>query len=354
MGTWSGANLPSRVQFGPRRLLTLSLIAALMFGLLAGCSSSSNTASPSASGTTPGKKLKVGVITATPIDQGTYDPAHYKAYKAVADRLGWDLKVAEAIPYGEGEQTLTRFAEDGMDVIISTDQGFEQAFLNVAAKYPNIKFIMASDLSDTRLPNVTAYVFNTYEMGCLAGAADALLSKSHIIGGLSGLPIPAALQAFGGAKYCADKVVPGTTLKIAYVNSFTDAALGNEVASSVFSQGADAIFGILGGTVPGVTTAAKAANGKYVGWLVDESSFGPDVVATSILFNFDKEWQEIADAITSNKIEPKVHRLGIADGAITVAPFRLGLSDLDKPMTDLVDSIKNGTVTVPETPVPAP
>ena len=334
------------------KILKVALVLLVTAGSVVACGSGSGSSTASSGGAT--KKLKVGVITATPIDQGSYDPAHYKAYKAEADQLGWDLTVAETIPYGQGEQTLTRFAQEGMDVIVSTDQGFEKSFLDVAAKYPNIKFVMASDLSTFNgLTNVTSYVFNTYDMGCLAGAAAALVSKSHLIGGLTGLPIPAAQQAFGGAGYCANLVVPGTTLKTVSINSFTDATKGNEVASAMFATGVDAVFGVLGSTTPGVITAARAANGKYIGWLVDESSAGPDVTATSVLFSFQLEWQEIAQAITSNNIEPKVHRLGIADGAITLAPFRLGLSALDSKMADLINSIKSGSVSVPQSPVPA-
>lgn len=333
------------------KTIRFALTLGITVATVAACGGGSSS-NPSGSSS---QKIKIGVITATPIDQGSYDPAQYKAYKAVADKYGWQLTVAEAIPYGQGEQTLTRFAQEGMNVIASTDQGFEKSFLDVAAKYPNITFVMASDLSTFNgLSNVTSYVFNTYDMGCLAGASAALVSQSHKIGGLTGLPIPAALQAFGGAGYCANVAVPGATLKTASINSFTDASKGNEVAASVYATGVDAMFGILGSTTPGVLTATKAANGKYVGWLVDESSFGPEVTATSILYNFNRQWEAIAQAIMSHKIEPKVHRLGIAEGAITAAPFRLGYSSLDSKIEQLINSIKSGSITVPQSPAPAP
>lgn len=299
--------------------------------------------------------LQVGVMTAVPITVGTWEPAHNAAYTAVGEQYDWDITIAEAIPYGEAEQALSRFGDDGMDVVFVTDQGFEQSFLNVAELYPDTKFIMMSDLSETRdLPNVAAFTFDFYQVGCLAGAAAALVSETHEIGGISGEALPAALLSFGGGQFCAEEVAPGTTLNVDYTHDWVDSAKAGEVTSAMLADGNDAFFGLLGGTTPGVVSAITDGGGWYIGWLVDESSFGPEVTPTSVVVNFQQLYENAAAQLDEGALATEVHRGTIEDGTITVLPLGLGFEDRDADLQGLVESIKNGELELPGEPIAAP
>lgn len=330
-----------------RRRVTLPLVAAMSVLVFAACGGGAeNTPGGTSS---PADQLQVGVLTATPINQGTWDPAHHAAYTALAKRNGWDVTIAEQVPYGEAAQALNRFGDQKSDVVFVTDQGFEKAMLDAAAKYPDTKFILMSNLSTTNgLPNVASYFIDWHEAGCLAGAAAALISKTHVIGAISGQPIPAATQAFGGARFCADEAVSGSEIKIQYVNDWIDTGKAREVADALAGQKADVFFGLLAGMVPGVTGAAKDHNGYYIGWLVDESKFGPEVTATNMTVNFTQLYEQAATAIHGT-FDAKIHQGTIQDGTITVQPYRLPeFADKNSALQGLYDRIKSGQLKVPD------
>jgi len=297
--------------------------------------------------TSASKQIDVGVITTSPINQGTYDPAHYAAYSKVFAQYGWHLKLAEAVPYGQGPQTFDRFGSQGLPYVFVTDNGEAQAMLDAAKKYPNTKFIMMSDIDSTQgLPNVTAYTFNWYEIGYIAGVESALASKTHVIGGISGQPIPAALKVFGGARFGADQAVPGTTLKIQYVNDWADAAKAREVAGALLGQKADVLFGLLAGMESAVAQAVAAGNAQYIGWLVDESKLYP-VTTASVTVNFLSQYEAAAKMLSSGHFDASIHRGTIEGGIITYVPFNGSNASYDGTLQQFVNKVKSGQLTVP-------
>src|SRR4051812_28490018 len=118
-----------------------------------------------------GKDVKVRVVTVTPTTAGTWDPAQRAAYDAVFKRNGWDEQVAEAVPYGKADQLFRQWGNDGVDVVFSTDNGFEDALLAAAKRFPKTAWVMMSGLSSTKgLPNVAGYTFDWCQLGYVQGA----------------------------------------------------------------------------------------------------------------------------------------------------------------------------------------
>jgi len=137
------------------------------------------TAAPADTGASDGgtaaasiEALDVRVITQTAVNQGTWDPQNYASYKAVADEMGWNLEIAEAVPYGEAEQVLTRWGNEGVDIVFSTDNGYQDSMLAAAAQFPDTDWVTMSDMSTTNdLPNVAAYTVDWCQLGFMQGVA---------------------------------------------------------------------------------------------------------------------------------------------------------------------------------------
>src|SRR4051812_2931690 len=112
-------------------ILAMAVVAAAVGAAFAGAASSAPAQAP----------LKVRVITATKVSQGTWDPSQYHAYSAIGKKQGWDLQIGEAIPYGQADQVLDRWGSDKVDIVFSTDNGFETHMLDAAAKYPDTLWV---------------------------------------------------------------------------------------------------------------------------------------------------------------------------------------------------------------------
>src|SRR5262245_43072351 len=138
----------------------LSLVAAGLALVVAACGGTTagdeKAASQPAKTATAGSEqksgndVKVRVVTVTPTNAGTWDPAQKAAYDAVFKANGWNSQVAEAVPYGKADQLFRQWGNDGVDVVFSTDNGFEDSLMAAAKKFPKTAWVMMSGLSSTQ------------------------------------------------------------------------------------------------------------------------------------------------------------------------------------------------------------
>jgi basic membrane lipoprotein Med (substrate-binding protein (PBP1-ABC) superfamily) len=278
----------------------------------------------SLAGSNAKSNLQVRVITATPLNAGTWDPQHAAGYRAVAKKQGWKLQVAELVPYGKATSVLQRWGDEGVDIVFSTDNGFERYMLDAAEKYPNTKWVIMSDMSTTRgLKNVGSYGVDSCEQGVLVGAAAALVSKNGNIGVDTSIPILPTKKELAGMAVGIKLVGSKAKMNIKYTGDFVDAAKAQEVASALIQDGADVItVPTNGGTSPETAKRVEQEGVPFIGENMDLSKFAPKQTVTSIILDFTRGYAEVGTQTASNKFQAKIRRLGFKDGFIRMLPIR--------------------------------
>ena len=126
------------------KLLAATLVAAAM--------------GVSASADAPKDKAKVGFIYVGPTgDHGwTYrhDIGRQQVEEAYGDRV--ETTFVESVPEGaDAERVLTQMALQGADIIFATSFGYMDPVINVAKKFPNVKFEHATGYKQG--PNLATY-----------------------------------------------------------------------------------------------------------------------------------------------------------------------------------------------------
>lgn len=292
------------------------------------------------------KALQVRVITVTPLRSGTWDPAHYAAYNPVAKQMGWKLQIAELVPYGKAAEVMDRWGREKVDIVFSTDNGYERYLLDAARKYPNTLWVIMSDLSTTKgLKNVGAYGVDSCEEGLIEGAAAAALSKKGVIGADSPIPILPNKKELAGMRIGANMVRPGTKINVRYTGDFVDVVKAQEIASALVQQGADVLTGpTSGGTTIEIAKRAQQEGVPYVATNMDISRFAPKAVVTSIILDFSRGYREVAQQRLSGKFVPKIRRLGFKEGYIKVLPFRLGKKAEERKTKQVLNKLLAGKV----------
>lgn len=333
------------------RLGVLATIAALAL-VVGGCGgSASDTAGEGAApASDAAEPPKVRVITVTPITAGTWDPTHNAAYTAAAKENGWDLQVAEAVPYGEAEQVFRRWGSEGVDVVFSTDNGFQDALLAAAERYPDTAWVMMSGLSTTNnLPNVAAHTFEWCELGYLQGAAGAMISESNHIGGVGGVEILPAKQTIEGVRLGAEAVQKDTKVSLRYTGDFVDTQKAQAVVSGLIGAGADVIIGVtVGGMAPQIAARAQAQDAWYIGDVADASKYAPEVTPTSVVVNLKSGYVEAVQGWMSGDFAPEIHITGVSEDTISALPFRLGFDQHNARLQEIEEHLKNDAVEWPQ------
>ena len=232
------------------RLTTLLASAAVALGL--------------ATGAFAEEKTKVGFIYVGPIGDGGWTYHHDEGRKAVEAEFGDKVETVyqESVPEGaDAERAITQMALNGADLIFTTSFGFMDPTINVAKKFPNVKFEHATGYKTA--PNVSTYSARFYEGRAIQGLIAGAMTESNIVGYIGSYPIPEVIRGINSAFIHARKVNPDVQFKIVWAYTWFDPSKEADAAKVLIEQGADVILQHTDSTAP---LAAAAAAGNVIGF----------------------------------------------------------------------------------------
>jgi basic membrane protein A and related proteins len=188
---------------------------------------------------------------------------------------------------------LTSAVRQKSDLVIAAGFLLANATATIAKRFPDTHFaitdytVHAAPFADKKgnplYDNVEGLTYAANEGGCLVGVLAAKMAQKagkKVIGAVGGLKIPPVDIWIAGYRYCAQKAVPGTVVKIGYSQDFVAADKCKTVAENQVAQGAQVLFQVAGGCGLGTLKAADEAGIWGIG--VDKDQYNDaDRVLTS-------------------------------------------------------------------------
>ncbi|MBX3456158.1 BMP family ABC transporter substrate-binding protein [Ferrovibrio sp.] len=228
--------------------------------------------------------LTVGVlIPGSKSDKGWMESG-YDGLKAAEAKFGGKIKVQfiENVKFGDMEQVLVALAGKNQ-MVIGVGGQTQGSVFKVAPRFSKVKFAIVGGNKDAAKPaNVSSYDVRQAEIGFVAGAAAAMLSKNGAVSYVGGLEIPAIVNTgkeFGnGAKY----INPAIKYFENYTGDFDDVAKSKEATLAAIAQGADVHYHILNLGLRGMEQAAREKNTKIIGSYTNRCGTDPLYIAYSI------------------------------------------------------------------------
>jgi len=333
------------------RLLLSGLALVAGSALLAGCSS--NAATQAADDTASGS---IVLVHDQPAGDGAVIDAQIAGTKSVAEQLGFseqEVYIADPANYAS---TLKNVADGGATVIVASFPRITDAFNEVAAEYPDIKFVhVYSDPADPKIDNLLTVSYNYYETMYLSGVLAASASqtgKVAWIGGDTQTQMAADYNAFvAGAK----SVDPSIEVTQGIVGDFADANKAQTIANQLYESGVDVIQADAGGADSGVVAAAGQAPGRLViGENPSVSDTAPDAALGYVGLDFGASVIESVDTVLADGFSGGDSVTGIGDSlfleVVATAPANAGAASfaaaqaaVEKAKADL----QSGTTKVP-------
>ena len=261
------------------KFTTLMASAALALGLAGGAYAQDKT--------------KVGFVFVGPVGDGGWTYEHNQGRLAVEKEFGDAVETVFVESVAEGpdsERVMTQMALDGADLIFTTSFGYMDPTINVAGKFPDVKFEHATGYK--RADNVSTYSARFYEGRAIQGHIAGKMTKSNIIGYIGSFPIPEVIRGINSAYIHAKKVNPDVEFKIVWAYTWFDPAKEADAAKVLIEQGADVVLQHTDSTAP--QAAAQEAG--------DVITFG--------------QASDMADAVPADvKEEALALKASIADGS---------------------------------------
>ncbi len=229
------------------------------------------------------EQTKIGFVYVGPVGDGGWTYEHDKGRQAVVEHFGDKVETVfvESVPEGpDAERVMTQMALNGADLIFTTSFGYMDPTINVAKKFPKVKFEHATGYKTA--PNVSVYSARFYEGRAVQGHIAGSMTKSNIIGYIGSYPIPEVIRGINSAYIHAKKVNPDVQFKIIWAYTWFDPAAEADAAKVLIEQGADVILQHTDSTAP-QAAAQAAGNVITFGQASDMSEYGPLPRVSSII-----------------------------------------------------------------------
>ena len=306
--------------------------------------------------------IKVGLVTSQGgIADLSFNWMAYQGLLQAETDFGVDGTLYESASPDDYLPLLQQCATDGNHLCFAVSYFMGDAVAAAANAYPNTKFAILDNSSDTPPANLRTITFNEKQAAYLAGALAGKLTATNKVGVVGGMEIPPVVAFAEGFRNGAQCANPNAEVLINYTGSFDNFALGETTAQGMISQGVDAIFGVGGQNGNGAIMYGTQHEILGVGVDVDQyvtlfgngSIDGSDKLLTSAMKKLDfAVWKTIEDYINGNFTSGSVV-YHLADGGVGMAPYHETDASIPQAIKDYVitvnDGIIQGTIDVNDT-----
>ena len=285
---------------------------------------------------------KIGFIYVGPTGDFGWSYEHDQGRLAIEEAFGDDVETTfvESVPEGaDAERVLTQMALSGHDLIFTTSFGYMDPTINVAAKFPNVKFEHATGYK--RANNVSTYSARFYEGRAVIGHIAGRMTKNNVIGYIASYPIPEVIRGINSAYHHAKKANPDVEFKIVWVFTWFDPAKEADAATTLIEQGADIIMQHTDS--PAAMTIAEEKGIYAFGQASDMKQFGPNARLSSIIDDWAPYYILRTKAVIDGTWTSVDTWDGIKEGMVEIGEFSDKVpADVQAEAQSLADSISNG------------
>jgi simple sugar transport system substrate-binding protein len=286
---------------------------------------------------------KVGFIYVGPIGDGGWTYEHNEARLAVEEEFGADVETVfqESVPEGaDAVRAMTQMALSGADLIFATSFGYMDQVIEVAERFPEVKFEHATGYK--RADNVSTYSARFYEGRAVIGHIAGRMTETNKVGYIASYPIPEVIRGINAAYIHAKEANPEVEFSIVWVYTWFDPAKEADAAQALIEQGADVIMQHTDSTAP--LAAAEAAGGVIgFGQASDMAEYAPAPRVTSIIDNWAPYYIDRVRAVMDGTWESQDVWHGIDEGMVEMGEMTDAIpEDVRAEAQALADSIAAG------------
>ncbi len=324
----------------------LSLFVLFLL-ILAACAPSAAPA-PAATTAPAAKTYKLAALFPGTVTDADYNTLGYLAAQAVQGELGVKMAFSENVAVPDVERVMREYVDQGFNIVWTHGSQFITQTKNVAKQFPNVIFVAETDAPD---PEATANVWildRNFHIGYYAlGYLAAKTTKTGKIGYLSGLTLPFSYAEYHAVEQALKDTNSKAILKGVWAGDFNDPTKARQFADTLIGEGYDVILGSLNLGMFGLFESVKAKTDKVLitAKYTDKSSYAPNHVMTSLLYDFAGPMKDIVKQVQGGKTGG-YYPLGFATGVNLQFPLKNVSADINTEIQRVVGDLKADKIKV--------
>lgn len=227
--------------------------------------------------------LSIAMLIPGKIDDNGFMEAGYNGLLKIEKDLGAEISYRDGVEPKKDALTaaLRELAQKSPDMVIAHGGQNNEAAQIVAAEFPNIPFVVVQ--GNVTGPNLSSYEVLQEDSAWLGGAMAGLMTKSGVVGHISGIRVPPGLKGRGGFYNGLMHTKPDAKFLTIFAGNQDDVALAARVAKAETDEGADIIFTMLNAGRQGASDAIRTAGVKQIGNVIDWTKIDPEVYLASAI-----------------------------------------------------------------------
>lgn len=316
--------------------------------LLTACSGGNSSDSAGSTGD-DGLAATALVVAQGGLGDESYNDYAYTGYqKGLADNGLKGTPIESDDIVGQGEQVLRRAGDEGLGLVIDLEYSHAEILPKVATDYPDTDFALIN--AEAKADNVASVLFQEQEGSYLAGALAAIqtsnttdpkINSDKVIGVIGGAQSAGIDKFLVGYIQGARDTDPDVKVLTAYSNDFADPTKGQQLAQSMFDQGADIVYAVAGGTGAGVIQAAQDDNHYAIGVDADQDDVAPGYVLTTMLKRTDVAMETLVKDYADGSFPGgETLNLGLKENGVGLSDFKNTKDAIGQETIDTIDDLK--------------
>lgn len=246
------------------------------------------------------------------IDDGGFIESGYRGLRRVEQDLRIPVTYIDRVPNDREAmlEALRKLADSNATLVIAHGGQTAEAVQRVAWEFPERRF--ASVQGDLTRPNLAAYEVLQEQSAWLAGAAAGMLTRSNVVGHVSGIPVSPGLKARAAFADGLRTTNARARLLTTFSGSQDDADVNRRVTLAQIDAGADFVYTMLNAGRSGAIDACRARGVPQIGNVSDWVAAMPDVFVASAYANVGHAVFEAARDLRDNLLKGDVvKRFGV-------------------------------------------
>ncbi|MCJ7870931.1 BMP family ABC transporter substrate-binding protein [Phaeobacter sp. J2-8] len=290
--------------------------------------------------------MKIAVFFVGEVDDAGFNASALIGANAAREMA--DISVISDVRYDQ-DAIRARLAEvvpqvDGL--IFIGGQG-NIATPEIAASFPDKRFAVVQ--GHKTAANLASYDVRQEDSAFLAGVLAAQLTRTGIVGHLSGHRVPPGLK--GRAAFVAG--VAHTDPKVQVLTGFCgtqdDSRITRDWAAAEIAAGADIMFTMLNGARSGAIAACREGGAHQIGNALDWVTVDPEVFVGSAIARIDLGVTRAVADMTRHITPERVIQFGLADGEFVDLSMGATVpAEVRAKIAAAAEDIRTGTIHVPE------
>lgn len=246
--------------------------------------------------------LKVAALLPGSANDQSWNSYGFQGLNEIKSKLGAEIAYSENVPAAEQVDAYRGYARRGFNLVFGHSGRFLDAAMRVGPSFPNTRFIVAAGTQGNG-SNVDSVDIARDQFAYAVGVIGARMSKRNKIGAIGGLEgLLALTKTVGGFRKGVKSARPDAEVRVIWLASMEDVALGKEAVYSLVQGGADVILGILNRGQLGIVEAAKESKVFTVGRSLAHTELAPDFVLTNTVEDWSSIYVATAKLQTQGKL----------------------------------------------------